>query len=97
LLSRGDDDDDDVILKTVAADDDDDDDDDVDRKDEEDKCCRMEFNPFLDILVFERRKNAVDVSSTENLAAVINNNGREIIIICVKAGLQVVLLENETS
>jgi len=69
-LFAGEDDDDD-ILKAV--------DDDDDRKDQEGKRCLKEINPLLHIS--DRRIKAVDVSNTENLAAVKNNNGREIIII----------------
>ena len=46
----------------------------------DDGDCLDRLNPLLDIVV-DRRKNAVDVSNTENLAAVRKNNGREIIIV----------------
>ena len=54
-------------------------DDDAILKAADDGDCLDRLSPLLDIV--DRRKNAVDVSNTENLAAVRKNNGREIIIV----------------
>ena len=66
-----------------------DDDDEAILKAVNDGDWREETNPLVDRA--DRRKNAVDVFNTDNLAAVRRNNGREIIILLCRRSLSFVV------